>query len=171
MHVKAAFGVVNFLLAAAVAFLPATADENPVALLAGLGAWTHPITTGNPEAQKFFDQGLNLAYGFNRYEALRSFRKAAVRQTAPETLASDSATNLSLGEVYPGKDKCNKNSVTLPHPACHVLRSIKISRNGFVVVTAREPLSVKKSRSQRSYGVAFIACALPFTIFACTYVN
>ena len=29
------------------------------------------------EAQKFFDQGLALLYGFNRYEALRSFRKAA----------------------------------------------------------------------------------------------
>jgi len=75
--VKPAFGIVSFLLAAAVAFLPAIADENPVALLKGLGPWTHPIATGNPEAQKFFDQGLNLAYGFNRYEALRSFRKAA----------------------------------------------------------------------------------------------
>jgi len=53
------------------------AREKPVALYKGLGAWTHPITTTNPEAQKFFDQGLNLLYGFNRYESLRSFRKAA----------------------------------------------------------------------------------------------
>jgi hypothetical protein len=51
--------------------------EKPVALLSGLGTWRHPIATGNPEAQKFFDQGLTLLYGFNRYEALRSFRKAA----------------------------------------------------------------------------------------------
>ena len=28
-------------------------------------------------AQKYFDQGLSLVYGFNRYEGLRSFRKAA----------------------------------------------------------------------------------------------
>ncbi len=50
--------------------------EKPVALMTGLGTWRHPIATSNPEAQKFFDQGLNMVYGFNRYEALRSFRKA-----------------------------------------------------------------------------------------------
>jgi hypothetical protein len=51
--------------------------ENPVALYKGLGAWHHPIAARNPEAQKYFDQGLALLYGFNRYEALCSFRKAA----------------------------------------------------------------------------------------------
>ena len=57
---------------------PAAAPaEKPVALYPGLGTWTHPIATRNPEAQKFFDQGLALLYGFNRPEALRSFRRAA----------------------------------------------------------------------------------------------
>ena len=51
--------------------------EKPVALYGGMGIWRHPISTKNAEAQKFFDQGLALLYGFNRYEALRSFRKAA----------------------------------------------------------------------------------------------
>jgi tetratricopeptide (TPR) repeat protein len=58
-------------------FALASAQEKPVALYSGTGAWKHPITTTNPEAQKYFDQGLSLMYGFNRYEALRSFRKAA----------------------------------------------------------------------------------------------
>ena len=53
------------------------AGEKPPKLLAGLGNHTHPISTRSPEAQKFFDQGLTLLYGFNRYEALRSFRRAA----------------------------------------------------------------------------------------------
>jgi len=53
------------------------ASEKPVALYPGLGTWHHPIHTRSAEAQKFFDQGLALLYGFNRYEALRSFRKAA----------------------------------------------------------------------------------------------
>ncbi|HEV2687396.1 MAG TPA: hypothetical protein VGV35_02545 [Bryobacteraceae bacterium] len=56
-------------------------SEKPVALLPGLGTWRHPIATKNPEAQKFFDQGLILVYGFNRPEALRSFRKAAELDT------------------------------------------------------------------------------------------
>src|SRR5689334_9729630 len=52
-------------------------EEKPVALYKGLGSWRHPIATRNPEAQQYFDQGLALLYGFNRYEALRSFRKAS----------------------------------------------------------------------------------------------
>jgi tetratricopeptide (TPR) repeat protein len=52
-------------------------SEKPVTLYKGLGAWRHSIATSNPEAQKYFDQGLALLYGFNRYESLRSFRKAA----------------------------------------------------------------------------------------------
>ena len=47
--------------------------EKPVALYKGLGNWRHPIATRSEEAQKYFDQGLALLYGFNRYEALRSF--------------------------------------------------------------------------------------------------
>jgi tetratricopeptide (TPR) repeat protein len=52
-------------------------SENPVLLYKGMGTWRHPIHTASAEAQKFFDQGLALTYGFNRYEALRSFRKAS----------------------------------------------------------------------------------------------
>jgi len=46
-------------------------------LLPGMGSHTHPITTASPEAQKFFDQGLTLIYGFNHEEAILSFRRAA----------------------------------------------------------------------------------------------
>jgi tetratricopeptide (TPR) repeat protein len=51
--------------------------EKPVTLYSGLGPWSHRIATRSPEAQKYFDQGLSLVFGFNRYEGLRSFRKAA----------------------------------------------------------------------------------------------
>ncbi len=64
-------------VAAAQSHTHAASDEKPVALYPGLGAWHHPIQTTIPDAQKFFDQGLALMYGFNRYEALRSFRKAS----------------------------------------------------------------------------------------------
>src|SRR5271166_6868423 len=52
-------------------------DERPVTLMSGLGDWHHPVTTSNPEAQEFFDQGLRLIYAFNHDEAARSFQKAA----------------------------------------------------------------------------------------------
>ncbi|MBE9007956.1 hypothetical protein IQ259_23565 [Fortiea sp. LEGE XX443] len=49
----------------------------PYTLMAGLGTHHHPVSTQNPEAQQFFDQGLNLVYGFNHDEAVRSFQHTA----------------------------------------------------------------------------------------------
>jgi len=56
---------------------PGTSVVQPVQLLPGLGNHHHLIATKSPEAQKFFDQGLALAWAFNRAEAERSFRRAA----------------------------------------------------------------------------------------------
>jgi len=46
-------------------------------LLIGLGHLHHPVSTSNPLAQRYFDQGLTLVYAFNHEEAARSFRYAA----------------------------------------------------------------------------------------------
>jgi tetratricopeptide (TPR) repeat protein len=52
-----------------------TGDDEP-ALLPGLGALSYPITTSSAVAQKYFDQGIRLAFAFNHAEARRAFRKA-----------------------------------------------------------------------------------------------
>ncbi len=49
----------------------------PATLMSGIGDLDHPVTTASPEAQKFFNQGLRLIFGFNHDEAARSFRRAA----------------------------------------------------------------------------------------------
>ena len=69
------FSICCFAAAAQHQHGAAAPSQQPVSLYPGLGIWTHPIATHNPQAQKFFDQGLALLYGFNRPEALRSFRK------------------------------------------------------------------------------------------------
>lgn len=51
--------------------------NTPVSLLEGLGDLHHRITTRDSAAQKFFDQGLRLVYGFNHVEALRAFKEAS----------------------------------------------------------------------------------------------
>ena len=53
------------------------AQSTPVALMPGMGQHHHSISTKSPEAQRFFDQGLTLVFGFNHEEAARSFRRAA----------------------------------------------------------------------------------------------
>jgi tetratricopeptide (TPR) repeat protein len=49
----------------------------PVPLFDDLGSYHHAVTTSNEMAQKYFDQGLRLVYGFNHDEAERAFREAA----------------------------------------------------------------------------------------------
>ncbi|HXK21816.1 MAG TPA: tetratricopeptide repeat protein [Myxococcota bacterium] len=67
------------LLCLALAVPALLAAEDPGAspkLLDGMGAHHRDVGT-KPEAQRFFDQGLVLAYGFNHAAAERSFREAA----------------------------------------------------------------------------------------------
>jgi tetratricopeptide (TPR) repeat protein len=46
-------------------------------LIPGMGNHHHPIATTSPEAQRYFDQGFDLVFGFNHEEAVRSFTRAA----------------------------------------------------------------------------------------------
>ena len=46
-------------------------------LIPGVGNVSHRVSTSNPEAQRFFGQGLALSYAFNHEEASRSFKRAA----------------------------------------------------------------------------------------------
>lgn len=56
---------------------PIKSTEPTARLFANLGNYHHPISTNIPLAQRYFDQGLILAYGFNHAEAKRSFLEAA----------------------------------------------------------------------------------------------
>jgi tetratricopeptide (TPR) repeat protein len=53
------------------------ADKPGAPVFQGLGDHHHPISTRNAQTQVFFDQGVNLLFGFNHAEAIRSFREAA----------------------------------------------------------------------------------------------
>lgn len=52
-------------------------DDNVAPLFEGLGDLHYPISTDSDLAQKYFDQGLILSYGFNHAEAARSFYYAS----------------------------------------------------------------------------------------------
>ena len=57
--------------------MSATPASKPVTLVTGIGNLHHPVSTKNPQAQQFFDQGLRFIYAFNHDEAARSFQKAS----------------------------------------------------------------------------------------------
>lgn len=54
-----------------------SAGAKNATLMSGFGNHHHPVSAKSAEAQKFFDQGLALIYGFNHEEAARSFQRAA----------------------------------------------------------------------------------------------
>lgn len=54
-----------------------TRDGRLSPMLSNLGNLHRPVSTSNPLAQRYFDQGLTLVYGFNHDEARRSFLEAA----------------------------------------------------------------------------------------------
>src|SRR6478609_5919359 len=69
--------VVFSVCVAAVAQHEMHPGSKPATLMSGLGDLHHPVSTSNPQAQGFFDQGLRLIYAFNHDEAARSFQRAA----------------------------------------------------------------------------------------------
>jgi tetratricopeptide (TPR) repeat protein len=70
-------GVLLSLVAMAQDHAAAHMQTHPVTLVTGLGDLHHPVSTHNPQAQLFFDQGLRFIYAFNHDEAARSFQHAA----------------------------------------------------------------------------------------------
>ncbi|MDI1479839.1 hypothetical protein [Polyangium sp. y55x31] len=73
-------GASSFLVARAAVSNGAGEVTNPsgaAPLLEGMGSLHFPITTSVPAAQRYFNQGMTLAYGFNHAEAERSFLEAA----------------------------------------------------------------------------------------------
>ncbi len=71
------FVLVCVLCASVVAQHAAPAPAKAATMMTGLGNLHHPVSTRNPQAQSFFDQGLRLIYAFNHDEAAKSFRQAA----------------------------------------------------------------------------------------------
>jgi tetratricopeptide (TPR) repeat protein len=55
----------------------AEVHESKAPLFTGMGSHKRAVTTSSPQAQRYFDQGLTLAFAFNHDEAIRSFTQAA----------------------------------------------------------------------------------------------
>ncbi|HEU4508193.1 MAG TPA: alpha/beta fold hydrolase, partial [Pyrinomonadaceae bacterium] len=77
---------------------PAKAPVPTAVLETGLGDINHPVSTTNPEAQKFFNQGLAYLYGFNHEEAIKSFKHAAALD--PQLAMAYWGISLALGSNY-----------------------------------------------------------------------
>ena len=73
----------------------ATAGDAPVPLFEDLGTYHRPITTKSELAQRYFNQGFRLVYGFNHNEAIRAFKE--VIRLDPNCAMGHWGVALSLG--------------------------------------------------------------------------
>jgi tetratricopeptide (TPR) repeat protein len=98
-------GKINFCGSANAALdAPPGYDGRATPLFKGLDNLHYPITTKSALAQKYFNQGLLLAYGFNHAEAARSFQEAAKQD--PECAMAYWGLAWTLGPNYNfGMDK------------------------------------------------------------------
>src|SRR5882724_8625706 len=102
----------------------------PATLMQGYGDLHHPVSTKNPQAQQFFDQGLRLIYAFNHDEAARSFQRAA--DLDPKLAIAYWGVAEAVGPNY--NDPASDDRFALAHQA--VQKAVDLSGNASPVEQA-----------------------------------
>ncbi len=115
IFVTVSFGLFNSTLA--------TTTSTTAPLFTGMGDHHHSITTKSAQAQRYFDQGLTLAYGFNHAEAARSFRQAI-------KLDRDCAMcNWGLAYVLGPNINAKMEDDALPESYAAMQQAVKLAKN------------------------------------------
>lgn len=106
-------------------------------LISGLGNYHHKVTTNSKEAQKFFDQGLILSYGFNHEEAIRSFQKAA--ELDPEMAMAYWGIAFALGPNYnlPADNRQRKLAYNAMQKAIKLSENVSRKEKDYIRALAR----------------------------------
>jgi tetratricopeptide (TPR) repeat protein len=91
--------------------------------MSGVGNLHHSVSTSNPEAQKFFDQGLRLIYAFNHDEAARSFQRAG--ELDPKLAIAYWGVAEAVGPNY--NDPASDDRFKLAHEA--IQKAVDLSAN------------------------------------------
>jgi tetratricopeptide (TPR) repeat protein len=91
----------SFVLALVMASVGAEGAKEP--FFEGLGSYTRKVSTDSPEAQKYFNQGLNFLYGFNHGAGIRSFQawQQAIEGNL-EAIAADNHYRAVFGPLQGG---------------------------------------------------------------------
>jgi tetratricopeptide (TPR) repeat protein len=134
----------------------------PTALLSGLGSHRHPIQTSNAEAQKYFNQGVTLLFGFNHEEAYRSFAKAA--ELDPKSPMPHWGMALSLGANYndpePEADRLKKARTEVEKAlglSTHAAENERAYVEALSVRYVADPASADKAQLAGNYAAAMKA--------------
>ena len=135
-----------------------TTEKIEAPLFKGLGDHSHIITTQSPEAQRYFNQGLILAFGFNHAESIRSFKAAQkldptcgmcfwgeALATGPNINVTSSGKAIMTGEqrvnALAAITEANENTAHLTQKERDYITALNTRYNGDPS-TSREPLDI-----------------------------
>src|SRR5882724_8495940 len=124
-------------------------QAHPVTMVAGLGDLHHPVSTHNPQAQQFFDQGLRFIYCFNHDEAARSFQHAA--ELAPKLAIAYWGVAEAVGPNYndPASDERFMQAHMAIQKAVDLSANASPSEKAYIQAMAlRFPADAKADRRQ-----------------------
>jgi tetratricopeptide (TPR) repeat protein len=130
--------VVFSVCVAAVAQHEMHSGSKPATLMSGLGDLHHPVSTSNPQAQQFFDQGLRLIYAFNHDEAGHSFKRAA--ELDPKLAMAYWGIAEAVGPNY--NDPASDDRFKAAHDA--IQKALDLSGNGSAIEKAYIEAMVKR---------------------------
>jgi len=132
-------------------------------LVEGIGSVVFPITTRSPEAQKYFNQGINRWFGFNFPEAEASFKEAA--RLDPQCGMAHWGHSLALGMNY----NVDFDPSRLPEASQSAQRAVEFSRNATPVERAliramaiRHAPGTEQSKQLEAYHAAMAAIYLEY---------
>ena len=142
--------------------------SEPIApLFDNLGDHHFPITTSQPKAQTFFDQGIRLVYAFNHAEAHRAFREAA--RIDPECAMAYWGQAISLGpninDPLPDAERTSKAFEAASQAAKLVGKSSKKEKALIEALQTRQRENPDADREElnRAYAEAMVPVAEKFT--------
>src|SRR5262245_45101318 len=133
------------------------AGQGTVPLFDNLGSYHRPVKTSSELAQKYFDQGLRLTYGFNHDEAERAFREAA--RIDPNCAMAWWGVAYVLGPNYnlPNDEARHRKAVEAVQMARSVQANASDAEKGLIdAVAVRYSADPKADRAQldRTYSAA-----------------
>ena len=126
-------------------------------LLGNLGDYHRAITVTDADAQKFFDEGLTLLYGFNHEEAFRSFERAAALE--PKAPMPRWGMSLALGTNYNDTatpDRLQQAHLHLTHAQERVANGSEVER-AFIDALARRYVATPADGKQPAREAAYSA--------------
>lgn len=150
--------VIALLIASATAWAQhqhhQSGPAKPAELLEGLGDHRHPIATRSAEAQKFFDQGLALIFGFNHDEAARLFARAT--ELDPRSPMPHWGIALALGPNYnmpPMPEREEKAWIAI-EKAIHLAKQAPANERAYVEALVKR-YSKDPAADRKQLGVAY----------------